>query len=176
LTAFAVVDLAYIGPSSSGATGQDEKSSGELGTGALFDEVPPVAHPELLFVCLPVALGSLGSLLLQLLTSFLIPDFLDLGPLFRCHSPPDPALLGRFLFLRGLALALPFRHASAHELSQISPEDVLMPCLPETFLLVLFAQHPPVRPGQVGLRNSRIAGNDEQCKRQPNKDHQVAHC
>ena len=109
--------LAYIGPIFSGATGRGDKSNGELGTGAHFDEVPPLAQSELLFVCQPVAFGSLRSLLLQLLTSFLIADFLDLGPFFNRHSPPDPALLGRFHFLRGLSLALPFRHAFPHELS-----------------------------------------------------------
>ena len=80
-----------------------------------------------------------------MLTSFLIPDFLDLGPLFRCHPPLDPALLGRFLFLRGLSLTLPFCQAFPYEVSQISPVDVLVPRLPEAFPLILFAQQPLVR-------------------------------
>ncbi|HSL80693.1 MAG TPA: hypothetical protein VK877_13645, partial [Pseudolabrys sp.] len=68
-----------------------------------------------------------------MLTSFLIPDFLDLSPFFNRHSLLDPALLGRFLFLRSLSLALPFGHAFPHELSQISFPDVLMPRLPAAF-------------------------------------------
>jgi hypothetical protein len=152
--------LAYIDPVSSGATGIGRQI--ELGTGAHFDEVPPLAQAELLFVRQPVAVSPLGRLLLQLLTPFLIPHFLDLGPLFRCHPSLDPALLGRFLFLRGFPLALPFCHALPHELSQISPEGVLMPRLPAAFLLILFAQDPPVRSGQVGLRKNRVAGEGEQ--------------
>jgi hypothetical protein len=168
--------LAYIGPISSGATGPVDKLTGKLGTDAQFNEVPPLAQPEPLFVCQPVAFGSLRSLLLQLLTSFLIPDFLDLSPFFNRHSPLDPALLGRFLSLRGLSLALPFCHAFPHELGQISSEDTLMPRLPKAFLLILFAQHPPVRPGQVGLSNSRIAGNHQQRERHRNKKHRPTHC
>jgi len=168
--------LAYIGPISSGATGRGDKLNGELGTGAHFDKVPPLAQAKLLFVCQPVAFGSLRSLPFQLLTSFLIPDFLDLSPFFSRHSPLDPALLGRFLSLRGLSLTLPFCHAFPHELSQISSEDALMPRLPEAFLLILFAQQPLVRSGQLGLSNSRIAGNHQQCKRHRNKSHRAAHC
>jgi hypothetical protein len=132
----------------------------------------PWLQPELLFVCQPVAFGSLRSLLLQLPTSFLIPDFLDLSPFFNRHSAPDPALLGRFLFLRSLSLALPFCHAFPHELSQISSEDALMPRLPEAFLLILFAQHPPVRPGSVGLRKTASPARATM-KRHRNKDYRA---
>jgi hypothetical protein len=168
--------LAYIGPISSGATGTGRQIDGELGTGAHFDEVPALAQPELLFVCQPVAFGSLRSLLLQLLTSFLIPDFLDLRPFFNRHSPLDPALLGCFLLLRGPSLALPFCHAFPLELGQIPSEDALMTRLPKAFLLILFAQQPLVRSGQVGLSNSRIAGKDQHRERHRNKNDRAAHC
>ena len=86
------MSLAYIGRISSGATER------RLGAGALFDEVPAVPQPEPLLIRLLIALGALGGLLLQLLATLLIPDPLDLSPLFHRHSPPDPTLLGRFPF------------------------------------------------------------------------------
>jgi len=98
-----------------------------------------------------------------LLAPFPIPNFLNLDPLFRCDPEPDPALIGRFFSPRGPSLTLPFCHAGPNEFSQIQPADVFMLRLPEAFLLILSAQDPLVRPGQIGLRNSCIACENERC-------------
>jgi hypothetical protein len=126
---------------------------------AFPDEGAALGDAELLFICLPVAIGAPCGFLFGLLAPFAVPHIQDGSPLFDCHSSPYAPVVRTLLSPLGLTIG----HALADKFSQVSARDILLRCQLIAILLILFAQR-AIAQGRrrAGLRHAAIAGRQQQ--------------